>query len=407
VDLQTKAYDKIVQLVKRGVIAPNPLSLDVGDDVDVGRISGDRVTLYPGCRIYGAKTVISAGCTLGAEGPVTLEDCRLGPGVELKGGSAKQAVFLERASVGPGAQVREGCLLEEESSGAHNVGLKQTILFPFVTLGSLINFCDCLMGGGSSRRDHSEVGSSYIHFNFTPDGGKATPSLFGDVARGVMLDRPPIFLGGQGGAVGPIRVAYGTVVAAGSILRRDVVEEGKLVVAGAPPALKRDRAPNRFADLGRVVRNNVLYLANLLTLEAWYTTVRQPFFGRQDLGPQVYEGALEMLVLAKRERSSRLRALAENVPASQSAGRELRDRAEEVCALFERIPAAANAGAEPFLQAFEASSVATPGSYIEAVRRLTPQARAKGVEWLQGVVDWLCDEAQGLLPSFSLTGTGR
>jgi UDP-N-acetylglucosamine/UDP-N-acetylgalactosamine diphosphorylase len=381
--------------------------LDVGDDVDVGRISGDQVTLYPGCRIYGAKTVISAGCTLGAEGPVTLEDCRLGPGVELKAGSAKRAVFLERASVGPGAQVREGCLLEEASSGAHSVGLKQTILFPFVTLGSLVNFCDCLMGGGTSRRDHSEVGSSYIHFNFTPDGGKATPSLFGDVARGVMLDRPPIFLGGQGGAVGPVRVAYGTVVAAGSILRRDVLEEGKLVVAGAPPALKRDRAPNRFADLGRVVRNNVLYLANLLTLEAWYTTVRQPFFGRQDLGPQVYEGALEMLVLAKRERSNRLMALAEYVPASRSAGQELRDRAEEVCALFERIPAAANAGAEPFLQAFEASSAATPGGYIEGVRGLTPQARAKGVEWLQGVVDWLCDEAQGLLPSFSLTGTGR
>jgi len=30
--------------------------------------------------------------------------------------------------------------------------------------------------------------------------------LFGDVPRGVMLNQPPIFLGGQGGAVGPIRV---------------------------------------------------------------------------------------------------------------------------------------------------------------------------------------------------------
>lgn len=406
-DLEMKAYDKIVHLVEKGVIAPNPLSLDVGSDVDVSRISGDRVTLYPGCRIYGAKTAISAGCTLGAEGPVTLEDCRLGPGVELKGGSAKQAVFLEKASMGPGAQVREGSLLEEESSGAHSVGLKQTILFPFVTLGSLINFCDCLMGGGTSRRDHSEVGSSYIHFNFTPDGGKATPSLFGDVARGVMLDRPPIFLGGQGGAVGPVRVAYGTVVAAGSILRRDVLEEGKLVVTGAPPGLKRDRAPNKFADLGRVVRNNVLYLANLLTLEAWYTTVRQPFFARQDLGLRVYEGALDMLVMAKRERSIRLKALAQNVPASRSAGRELRDRIEEVCALFDHVPAPATADAEPFLQAFEASSAATSGSYLEAIRTLTPQTRTKGVEWLQGVVEGLCEEAQGLLPSFSLTGTGR
>ena len=130
--------------------------------------------------------------------------------------------------------MREGCLLEEEAGGAHCVGLKQTILFPFVTLGSLINFCDCLMAGGTSRQDHSEVGSSYIHFNYTPDGDKTTASLFGDVPRGVMLDQPPIFLGGQGGAVGPVRVGFGTVVTAGSVLRGDVLEDGKLV-AIAPP----------------------------------------------------------------------------------------------------------------------------------------------------------------------------
>jgi bifunctional UDP-N-acetylglucosamine pyrophosphorylase/glucosamine-1-phosphate N-acetyltransferase len=188
-DLQPRGYDKVVRLIDKGVNIPNPLSLDIGDDVDVSRISGENVILWPGCRIHGAKTVISAGCALGAEGPVTLADCRLGPGVELKGGYFKRSVFLEKANMGLGAQVREGCLLEEEANGAHCVGLKQTILFPFVTLGSLINFCDLLMAGGTSRKDHSEVGSSYIHFNYTPDGDKTTPSLFGDVPRGVMLDR--------------------------------------------------------------------------------------------------------------------------------------------------------------------------------------------------------------------------
>ena len=35
-------------------------------------------------------------------------------------------------------------------------------------------------------REHTEVGSRFIHFNFTPrgqSGDKATPSLIGDVAR--------------------------------------------------------------------------------------------------------------------------------------------------------------------------------------------------------------------------------
>jgi UDP-N-acetylglucosamine/UDP-N-acetylgalactosamine diphosphorylase len=40
-----------------------------------------------------------------------------------------------------------------------------------------------------------------------------------------MLRERPIFLGGQGGAVGPVQVAYGSVVAAGSILRSDIPQD--------------------------------------------------------------------------------------------------------------------------------------------------------------------------------------
>jgi len=154
---------------------------------------------------------------IGAEAPVTIENCQLGRGVKLKGGYFSGAVFLDGSNMGSGAHVREGTILEEEASGAHAVGLKQTVLLPFVTLGSLINFCDILMAGGASRKDHSEVGSSYIHFNYTPNQDKATASLVGDVPRGVLLNQKSIFLGGQGGLVGPARIAYGCVIAAGGI----------------------------------------------------------------------------------------------------------------------------------------------------------------------------------------------
>lgn len=162
-DTQPRALEAITHLMHKGVSIPNPVTLDIGPEVDLDRISGDGVTIYPGCRIYGAATVISAGVTLGAEAPVTVDSCQLGPSVALKGGYFSRSVFLAGSSMGLGAQVREGTLLEEEANGAHCVGLKQTILFPFVTLGSLINFCDVLMAGGTSRKDHGEVGSSYIH----------------------------------------------------------------------------------------------------------------------------------------------------------------------------------------------------------------------------------------------------
>lgn len=402
-DLRPRGYEKVVRLIEKGVEVPNAFSLDIGDDVDVARISGQGVTVYPGCRIFGAKTVISAGVKLGAEGPVTIDDCRLGPKVELKGGYFKQSVFLEKANMGLGAQVREGCLLEEEANGAHCVGLKQTILFPFVTLGSLINFCDCLMAGGTSRKDHSEVGSSYIHFNYTPDGDKTTASLFGDVPRGVMLNRPPIFLGGEGGAVGPVRVGYGTVVAAGSILLHDIPDDGKLVAAAPPPGFERDRRPHAYRNLVRVVRNNVIYLANLVALEEWYKKVREPFFARQEMGGLVYAGALEMLSLAREERTKRLAAMAEKVSTADTAGRAFREQAAEVCALFGDTSATGEVGSEgvQFLAALQSAGPG-PADYIQTIQGLTPDVSAKGIQWLQGIVDGLCRKADTLLRSMDL-----
>ncbi len=397
--IQPRGHGTVVRLLDKGVTLPNPLSLDIGPDVDPERISGDDVIIYPGCRIYGPKTVVSAGVRLGAEGPVTLDDCRLGPAVELKGGYFKDCVFLARSSMGLGAHVREGTLLEEEANGAHCVGLKQTILFPFVTLGSLINFCDCLMAGGTSRKDHSEVGSSYIHFNFTPDGDKTTASLFGDVPRGVMLDQPAIFLGGQGGAVGPLRVGYGTIVAAGSVLRADVPEDGMFVIPPPLEGRQRPVTPHAYRKLARIIENNLVYLASLAALTHWYRHIRRPFFEAQPHGMLVYEGALEMLALAMQERTKRLAAMVERVPPDDEPRRELRARIGEVCSVFE---AADDPAADRVPVVLEEAVRRSNADYVTAIRALPPEAREAGEHWLQQTVDDLCRRAGSLLPSMDL-----
>ena len=315
-DIQPRCYDKVVQLINKGVDIPNPLTIDLGDEVNIDHISGKGVRIYPGCRIYGKQTVISSGSQIGYEGPVTIDNCQLGPRVELKGGYFNKSVFLEKANMGSGAQVREGCILEEEANGAHCVGIKQTILFPFVTLGSLINFCDCLMAGGTSRKDHSEVGSSYIHFNFTPDGDKTTASLIGDVPRGVMLNQPAIFLGGQGGIVGPLRMGYGNVVAANSVLRKDFIEDNKLIVGKTHTGKTINFRPGAYPNIRRIVENNIIYIANLMALEEWYIHVRRPFFDSQEFGRLIFAGLLDKLTLAKKERIKRLQILAEKAKTS-------------------------------------------------------------------------------------------
>ncbi len=400
-ELRPRAHGAITALLAKGVDIPNPLTIDVGPEVDLDRISGDGVTIYPGCRIYGATTVISAGATLGAEGPVTVDGCRLGPGVQLKGGYFAGSVFLAGASMGLGAQVREGTLLEEEANGAHCVGLKQTILFPFVTLGSLINFCDVLMAGGTSRKDHGEVGSSYIHFNFTPDGDKATASLFGDVPRGVMLNQPPIFLGGQGGAVGPVTTGYGTVVAAGSVLRDDVPDDGMLVMGKALPGVQRTLTPRAYRRLSRLVEHNLVFLASLIALEQWYVQVRRPFFEAQDLGPLVCEGALEVLASARAERAKRLAAMVAKVSPDDDARVQLTERIDDLLAVFatQELPSG-----EAFLAAWNA--IDHPGDYVTAVRQAPAEVAEAGTRWLQQIVDDLCARAAALVPAMRMSAAG-
>lgn len=409
--------NQVSHLIAKGVNIPNPHAVEIGEEVNLDRISGDGVVFHSGTKIFGAKTLISSHSKLGYEAPVTVVNCQLGRGVELKGGFFKESVFLEKANMAYGAQVREACILEEEANGSHTVGLKQTILFPFVTLGSLINFCDCFMAGGTSRKNHSEVGSSYIHFNYTPNQDKATASLIGDVPRGVMLDQLPIFLGGQGGLVGPARIGYGTVVAAGTVMRGDSPEGNRLLCQGNGEVDKPFHA-GFYGEMQRRVLNNILYLANLAALKQWYLNVRKPFFASLEAGVELYEGVLEKLDMAFKERLKRFEALAEKMDASLSiAERVLKGSRKELLlqqqrALRDGWPAMKEAflrnGGErtahelrdSFVERMLSAAERAGGNYIDAVQSLDAESRALGTNWLQAIVDDITKEILDIIPVF-------
>jgi len=297
--------DKIKSLMNKGVNIPNPNHIHIGDEVDISRISGKGVTIYPGCKLFGASTFIHQGTRIGYEAPVSIENCQIGKNVELNGGFLRNAVFLDNVKIGSGAHVREGTIIEEEASAAHTVGLKQTILFPYVTLGSLINFCDCLMSGGTNKKNHSEVGSAYIHFNYTPDQHKATASLIGDVSRGVMLRQKPIFLGGQGGLVGPCRLEYGTIIAAGTIFRKDELRPDRLIFGGARKEGNISYKTGLIQGEARIIKNNIEYIANLLALMQWYKHIRSQFIS-DNFPEELFKGLQEKLGMAIEERVHKL-----------------------------------------------------------------------------------------------------
>jgi UDP-N-acetylglucosamine/UDP-N-acetylgalactosamine diphosphorylase len=306
--------------------------------------------------------------------------------VRLRGGYFRNAVFLQGASCGSGAHVREGTILEEHAGIAHTVGLKQTILFPYVTLGSLINFCDCLMSGGTGPKDHSEVGSSYIHFNFTPNQDKATASLIGDVPRGVMLNQRPIFLGGQGGMVGPLRLTYGTTVAAGTILRKDELRPNRLIIGGAGQGGNIEAPAGRYPAAERILRNNLVYIGNLAALRQWYRLVRSMFVGPH-FPEALHEGLLEMVRLACTERTRRLREVLDKIALGgrpEYAGRwsSMEDSLQK---LFD--DGGDEREREMFMTKVQKSASAAGHDYVKTIQALKPEDAALGSAWLQGIVD--------------------
>jgi UDP-N-acetylglucosamine/UDP-N-acetylgalactosamine diphosphorylase len=376
--------------------------VEVEDSVNPERIA-PGVVLHTGCRIAGAQTSIGPGCELGKEAPVAVEDCQLGHKTELKGGFYSGATFLDGANMGSAAHVRPATLLEEDAGGAHAVGLKQTIFLSFVTAGSLINFCDALMAGGTSRKNHSEIGSSYIHFNFTPHQDKATPSLIGDVPRGVFMDQSPIFLGGQGGLVGPARIAYGTVIPAGTICRQDILEEGGLF---SPPAIGKEKrvfAIGVYRGINRIVKNNLIYIGNLWALKAWYQNVRTRTMSADPFRLACHAGALRQIEEGLKERIKRLKELAEKMPYSlkralaetgedlppeiQTQQRTLMDRWPEIEARLKAGPPVTVGAADRDVLLKEWEQADATAGHCKAVSALSAHARKAGTTWLQGIAD--------------------
>jgi bifunctional UDP-N-acetylglucosamine pyrophosphorylase / glucosamine-1-phosphate N-acetyltransferase len=390
---QSKKTD---QLLRRGVKIPCPESIEIGSTLNPDRISDRGVQIHTGCRLSGADTFIAEGVQIGTEGPVSVNNCYIGPDVELKSGHFKNAVFLEGASLGYGSHVREGTIIEEQASTAHCVGLKQTILMPFVTLGSLINFCDCLMAGGTSRKNHSEVGSSFIHFNFTPNQDKATPSLLGDVPNGVFLNQQPIFMGGQGGLVGPCRIAYGTVSAAGTIVRKDQLKPNHLIFGGAGKGGSIPWKPGGIGLSNRTLKNNLIYIGNLLALRDWYCHVRRAFVSKR-FPEDLWLGLIRTLDMGINERFKKLSDYIERLGESTQANhyndfeQRYRERNRELGDLNLR---------DQFMRQLEPFK-SQQDNYIETIKTLSSETVLVGTQWLQSVVDTVTADGDGIIVSSS------
>ena len=416
----------VAALTRRGVVLPRPEMVSIGTDVPLDAIAAGAV-LHPGCRLYGAQTRVDTGAELGPGGPVTLHDtwvgahgivgslgpvtlvrATAGPGTVLGCGVAEDAVFLGQEmdepafTTGFGFRVRKGSLYEEDANSAQHTDTKMTVLLPWVTLGSNINWCDILVAGGTGPGlgTFTEVGSGTVHFNFTPRGDKATGSCLGDVCDGVFLDQPRVFIGGNGSIIGPCTAAFGAVTGAGGRHGGDLRPGLNLPLPHPGEEAAAEFDLNYYGAVKRVALRQLQVIGQLAALDAWYAGVRAHLAAKDAARQALYARGRAMVGLNLDERIKQFDAMVARVDDSVqllythlpgdvripqqwalvNAWNDIRPHLEQHGAQYEEPP-------RELLDGLDAAAAKCGPTYTAIIRGLNPAARAAGQAWLRGIAE--------------------
>tara|TARA_B100000700_G_C15023563_1_gene846995 strand:- start:964 stop:2271 length:1308 start_codon:yes stop_codon:yes gene_type:complete len=414
---------KLEELQNRGVIIHDLNSVKIGREVSLEKISSGSI-IYPFVRINGEKTKINSGSQIGnfgavnlhdswigknvivgSLGPVTLKDVVVGPESILGSGVAENSVFLGKESkvnkftTGFGFSIREGSLYEEDSSSAQHTDTKMTILFPWATLGSNINFCDTILAGGtgSGMGSFSEVGSGTIHYNYTIRGDKATASLFGDVNKGVFLDRERIFIGGNNSLIGPLKSDFGVMTSAHARLTGTL--SSGLNFGSSLPSGIISYDPKIFLGVFEIVSKQLNFLAELAALYNWYKQIRISCIAKTSDKKFIYSAGLKIVELNFKERHSQLNKFLERVQSSLSRNEKSKKISEkeikERRKLLEKWPVIDQRLAN--LNDFEVSAPESlvnrifqllsdsELNYTKVIKKLSKEEKKTGEKWLNGI----------------------
>ncbi len=388
-------------LRQRGVDAWGPERVYVSEDVDLYAIEAGAEIRQ--ATLSGPELSIAAGATIGTSGHAEVDNCQIGRNVELGSGLYRGATFLEGVKFRGFAEVRPSTLLEEQAEAAHNVALKNTTFTSCCVAGSLINFCDLFLSGGRSRRDHTEIGSGAIHFNFDPRGHK-WGSLIGGI-RGVLLRSEPVFIGGNCGLVGPLEIGFGAVTAAGSVIRKDVAENTLASEFGS--TIRIDGYDSRAYGL---LQGSFMVTAKLVgtlrALDGWYATVRIPHASAGDR--RLYEAARKQIDAQIKERIERLAKIVEKLPqgfSQLSRGPRANQEHRRLVAGWDRFrgvledPLEAGEPPVAFVQRYAAARESDRG-HVESVKSADAGA-ADAERWLEGLVERVTSRAKRALTSGS------
>ena len=384
-------------LRQRGVEVWGSERVYISEDVDLEAVEAGSVIRH--ATLSGPTLSIAAGAKIGTSGHAEVDNCQIGKNVELGSGLYRGATFLEGVKFRGFAEVRPSTLLEEQAEAAHNVALKNTTFTSCCVAGSLINFCDLFLSGGTSRRNHTEIGSGAVHFNFDPRGDK-WGSLIGGI-RGVLLRSDPIFIGGNCGLVGPLEIGFGAVTAAGSVIRKDVGENTLAAESGNTIRIEGfdHKAYGRLQGSFMVTAK---LIGTLRALDGWYASVRVPHASGGE--QRLYEAARKRIDDQVKERIERLGKIVAKLAHSANRSSKGVGAAPEHRSLITRWDRLRAVLEDPlefgnpppvFLEAYGNARASGLG-HVEAVKAAEAGA-SQAERWLEGLVGRVTSRAKQTL----------
>lgn len=191
--------------MRAGVTIVDPATTWIDVDVTIGQ----DTRVLPGTQLLGA-TSIGAEATIGPE--VTLTDCEVGDGAEVKRAEGILAVIGAGATVGPYSYLRPGTELGAKGKIGGFVETKNATIGEGAKVPHLTYCGDAVIGEGAN------IGAGTIFANY--DGVNKHRTVIGKHS----------FVGSDSVLVAPVTIADGAYVAAGSVLT-DEVGPGQLAVA--------------------------------------------------------------------------------------------------------------------------------------------------------------------------------
>jgi UDP-N-acetylglucosamine/UDP-N-acetylgalactosamine diphosphorylase len=220
-------------------------------------------------------------------------------------------------------------------------------------------------------------------------------------ATGCLLQSRRIFIGGNSGVVAPVHLAFGAVVAAGSIVRKDVAENQ--LSSGDAPGQSGDYDLDRYFDLSRKFYTTAKLVGNLHALRAWYQKVRLPFSESGDkplyiaadgeFDRHIRHRVKELAkVIAKLEKSLSKPSKNSQDKLFYQQHRRLLENNDRIQSFLVREDYAE----VPVSFVAEYEQLRNSRSHIDSVRSLPPEASQVAADWVREIADRPCLETRAL-----------